>query len=123
MPDNVATFRITEWYAPQIVDELKGASIRALNRLAKKAINRAKQYTPVDTGRLQESIKVFEISEKNGLINISWGSDVEYALYVELGTVFMTGHYMMTRAQEEVSGELANLLGVEFGSSSVLARF
>lgn len=50
---------------------------RSLDKTGRKVVSDAKAITPVDTGRLRNSIR-HEVSDDN----VEVGSDVEYALYV-----------------------------------------
>ncbi len=110
------TLVIESWFGPQIIEEMNGKTIKMMNRLGKSVVSRAKQMTPVDTGRLKDSMKVFSIRREGEEIVMEWGSDVEYALFVEFGTVRMRGFYMMTRAWEELIARLDSHLGDEIRS-------
>lgn len=99
--------QIESWFGRDIIEEINGKTIRMLNRLGRKVVSRAKSYTPVDTGRLRNSIE-FEVADHGESISLTWGSDVPYAVFVEYGTVFMRGHYMFLRAHEEVIEPLSN---------------
>lgn len=48
-------------------------------------VTRTQDRTPVRTGRLRDSIQVSTVSDDGG----EYGSDVEYAGYVENGTIYM----------------------------------
>lgn len=58
-----------------------------LLRRSLKVNRRAKQLCPVDTGRLRSSISYALERDSKGLVGIV-GTDVDYALPVELGTRF-----------------------------------
>lgn len=125
MSDSIqATVHIKSWHADSVIRRIHNASKRALKGAAIRARNRAKSYTPVDTGRLRDSIKEGSVTEESGgKLAISVGSDVEYALFVEFGTVYMQGHFMLTRAVDQTLGELKGLLGSEITSASDNAVF
>ena len=62
-------------------EAFEAACKRALERCGMQAEGYAKEMTPVDTGNLRNSIthKVVE--------NVAYiGTDVEYAIYIEMGT-------------------------------------
>ena len=59
-----------------------------LSRLCIKAQHNAMRYAPVDTGRLRASI-AWSIEEEGDSLVGYVGSNVEYAIYQELGTQFM----------------------------------
>ena len=60
----------------------------------------AKEQTPVDTGRLRNSI-----GHANDDTAAYIGTNVEYGPYVELGTRNMQGHHMIQKACQEHSAE------------------
>ena len=67
----------------EVLEELKVAALRALERCGLQAEGYAKDLTPVDTGNLRNSI-THQVSEDGREVYI--GTNVEYAPYVELGT-------------------------------------
>lgn len=67
----------------EVLRELDQAKQRALEEIGLLAESYAKQYCPVDTGRLRNSIS-HAVSESEQAAVI--GTNVEYAPYVELGT-------------------------------------
>ena len=58
---------------------------RALKAVGIKAEKYAKDECPVDTGRLRSSI-----THQNDKDSVYVGTNVEYGIYVELGTRYMT---------------------------------
>lgn len=66
-----------------VLEALKAAALRALERCGLQAEGYAKDLTPVDTGNLRNSI-THQVSENSREVYI--GTNVEYAPYVELGT-------------------------------------
>lgn len=66
-----------------VLEALKAAALRALERCGLQAEGYAKDLTPVDTGNLRNSI-THQVSEDGREVYI--GTNVEYAPYVELGT-------------------------------------
>ena len=58
----------------------------------------AKQFAPVKTGKLRNSIKV-KVKDNSGEVY----SDVPYAGYVENGTAFMKAHPFMKPARDAVA--------------------
>ena len=72
----------------------------------------ARMYVPVDTGRLRDSIGY---SASGGVLYV--GTDVPYAVYVELGRAGHPGsHYLRNAAAGHVS-EYAAILGAVLGSA------
>ena len=66
----------------EVKSAMTGALARALEKIGLVAEGYAKRLCPVDTGRLRNSI-----SHSNDDIFAYIGTNVEYAAYVELGTV------------------------------------
>lgn len=67
----------------KVLSEFKAAILRALERCGSQAEGYAKDLAPVDTGRLRNSIS-HKVDEEERAAYI--GSDLDYAVYVELGT-------------------------------------
>ena len=67
----------------EVLEALKAAVLRALERCGLQAEGYAKDLTPVDTGNLRNGI-THQVSEDGREVCI--GTNVEYAPYVELGT-------------------------------------
>lgn len=57
---------------------------RFLNKIGNTLVSSAKGYAPVDTGLLKSSIEVKGVDYETKTIKV--GSNVEYAIYQELGT-------------------------------------
>ena len=75
---------------------------QGMNMNLAKAVQQAKSFTPVRTGILQGSIRMEPAKEVSpNLIVGYFGSwDVNYAIFVEKGTVYMAGHHMLQRAAD-----------------------
>jgi len=100
-------------------DEVKNALPqqieRALIAIGAVAEGRAKQYCPVDTGRLRNSItNVVEMSEQAVYI----GTNVEYAAFVELGTSRMAPRPYLRPAATEHTEEYRQLLESALGDDT-----
>ena len=92
----------------QVLRAIQRAQIDGLDETLAKCVREAKPITPVITGILQGSIK-FEPAQKKGLkITGFWGSfDVNYALWVEIGSHGRAGVFMLTSTADDVYPELA----------------
>lgn len=73
-------FRI-ESHLPEVQDAVEDAITKALEEIGLTAEGYAKKKCPVDTGRLRNSISH---AAKEQTVYI--GTNVEYAVYVEMGT-------------------------------------
>lgn len=74
-------FRI-ESHLPEVQDAVEDAITKALEEIGLTAEGYAKKKCPVDTGRLRNSIS-HASTEDTAYV----GTNVEYAVYVEMGTV------------------------------------
>lgn len=80
----------------EVMDEFEAKIQKALEKIGLVAEGYAKRLCPVDTGRLRNSI-----SHSNDDTFAYIGTNVEYAAYVELGTV-------VTRAQPYLKPAVAD---------------
>lgn len=92
-------------FDPEAIVELfegeDGEVAKGMARIAIKCETRAKRKCPVDTGRLRASV-TGTIQREDGEIVGYVGSDVEYAIYVELGTEHMAAQPYLRPAINEV---------------------
>lgn len=88
----------------QILSALEKGKRNALTAIGETAETYAKKATPVDTGRLRNSISHTVDGEAAYI-----GSNVEYAPYVELGTSRAKAHHMLQKAATEHSAEYKRL--------------
>jgi phage gpG-like protein len=89
----------------EVLSAMEKAIERGLEAIGLTAEGYAKKETPVDTGRLRNSIS-HAVDDKAAYI----GSNVEYAPYVELGSRGRDGKHMLQRAAAEHSSEYKRLL-------------
>ena len=89
----------------EVLSALKKAKKRGLEAIGLIAEGYAKKDTPVDTGRLRNSISN-ETDDDAAYI----GTNVEYAPYVELGTRGRQGVHMLQRAASEHADEYKQLM-------------
>ena len=88
----------------QVLSALEKGKRNALTAIGATAETYAKKATPVDTGRLRNSIS-HSVDGEAAYI----GSNVEYASYVELGTSRAKAHHMLQKAATEHSAEYKRL--------------
>ena len=88
----------------QILSAMEKGKRNALTAIGATAETYAKKATPVDTGRLRNSISHTVDGEAAYI-----GSNVEYAPYVELGTSRAKAHHMLQKAATEHSSEYKRL--------------
>ena len=80
----------------EVLAALENAKKRGLEAIGLTAEGHAKKETPVDTGRLRNSINHATDDEAAYI-----GTNVEYAPYVELGARGRKGVHMLQRAATE----------------------
>ena len=89
----------------EVLAALKRAKNRGLEAIGLTAEGYAKRETPVDTGRLRNSISHATDDEASYI-----GTNVEYAPYVELGARGRKGVHMLQRAASEHTDEYKRLM-------------
>lgn len=89
----------------KILSDFEKALQRGLKAVGMTAEGYAKKETPVDTGRLRNSI-THAVDEESVYI----GTNVEYAPYIELGARGRKAHHMLQRAATEHTEEFQALL-------------
>ena len=89
----------------EVLSALKMAKKRGLEAIGLTAEGYAKKDTPVDTGRLRNSISHATDDEAAYI-----GTNVEYAPYVELGARGRKGVHMLQRAASEHTDEYKQLM-------------
>ena len=89
----------------EVIAALKNAKKRGLEAIGLTAEGYAKKDTPVDTGRLRNSISHATDDEAAYI-----GTNVEYAPYVELGARGRKGVHMLQRAASEHTDEYKQLM-------------
>ena len=88
----------------QILSALEKGIKNGLEAIGLTAETYAKKATPVDTGRLRNSISHTVDGEAAYI-----GTNVEYAPYLELGTKKIAAHHYLKRAATEHKDEYKNL--------------
>ena len=89
----------------EVLSALKRAKKRGLEAIGLTAEGYAKKDTPVDTGRLRNSISHATDDEAAYI-----GTNVEYGPYVELGSPTIKAHHMLQKAATEHTDEYKRLM-------------
>lgn len=89
----------------EVIAALKNAKKRGLEAIGLTAEGYAKKDTPVDTGRLRNSI-AHAVEDDAAFI----GTNVEYAVFVEAGARGRQGVHMLQRAASEHTDEYKQLM-------------
>ena len=85
---------------------MKAATARGLEICGEKAESYAKEICPVDTGRLRNSIAHAQEGSNTEVI----GSNVEYGVFVELGTHKMAAKPFLRPAAEGHGAEYKQIM-------------
>lgn len=105
--DLAGVLEISENNAEQVAAALNSAIARALTMIGQQAEGNAKLICPTDTGRLKNSI-TNQIDMDENAVYI--GTNVEYAPYVELGTMRQDPHPYLKPAASEHGDEYRAIL-------------
>ncbi|HET9539303.1 MAG TPA: HK97 gp10 family phage protein [Candidatus Limnocylindria bacterium] len=97
----MADYQFT-WYGEKLENDILNAMLTALGAAARDAEIAIRENTPVDTGFLRDSTFAFVDAGEGDAPILVFGQRADYALYVELGTRFMDGHYQVTQAVNEI---------------------
>ena len=89
----------------EVIAALKNAKKRGLEAIGLTAEGYAKKDTPVDTGRLRNSI-AHAVEDDAAFI----GTNVEYAVFVEAGARGRQGVHMLQRAASEHADEYKQIM-------------
>ena len=89
----------------EVLAALEKAKKRGLEAIGLVAEGHAKKLTPVDTGRLRNSISHATDDEAAYI-----GTNVEYGPYVELGSPTIKAHHMLQKAATEHTAEYKRLM-------------
>ena len=89
----------------EVLSALEKAKKRGLEAIGLVAEGHAKKITPVDTGRLRNSISHTADDDAAYI-----GTNVEYAPYVELGSPTIKAHHMLQKAATEHTDEYKRLM-------------
>lgn len=94
-----------------VLAAVNAANSRALEIMGGKAESYAKQLCPVDTGRLRNSITHQQQDENTEIV----GSNVEYSVFVEMGTRKMKAQPYLRPAAENHGPEYKAIWEGELG--------
>jgi len=89
-----------------ISEAVRARASEAVRKAALDIEAHAKVNAPVDTGALRNSITTEEVDDLNQIV----GTNVEYSIYQEFGTVKMPAHPFLIPAAETVKPEFEKAL-------------
>ena len=102
-----------KWYGDKILRDVNHEVKRAMTKVMASGIQTAKAQHPpnVRTGTYQGSIQLRPVIERAGQKVGFWGSfDVNYAIYLEMGTVYIQEYRPLRNAADQHYPELPGLL-------------
>lgn len=98
----------------QVVSRIEKEAVpKAIERIATHVVNEAKQFCPVDTGRLRSSL-AYEMRHDSSVVYALVGTYVEYGPYVEFGTLYAAAQPFLRpalqRAMAQMMGETLDVI-------------
>lgn len=93
-------------HSKKVIKSLDSVVEDALKEIGLFVEGEAKLRSPVDTGRLRDSIDNKVVSDKR----VDIGTNVEYAIYVEKGTSRQSAQAFLTPAVEENIAEIEQII-------------
>lgn len=91
----------------EIIEAMQKATVRALEKCGLTAEGYAKKLAPVDTGNLRNSI-THDVDDGEPAVYI--GTNVEYAPYQELGTIYMKAQPFLKPAVADHANEYRKII-------------
>lgn len=92
-------------YKKQVIADIKKEFEKELIESANAVIESTYPITPVKSGRLRDSITRSEVSDNT----ITVGTDVEYAVFVELGTRKMSPRFYLTHGANNAISKIKSI--------------
>jgi hypothetical protein len=101
-PPLSATVSLRQWNGKAVAIAFRIAGTEAINATMEEAVEIAQDFTPVRTGTLQKSIRILQKASSTGTGGLAgqWGTDVPYAIWVEIGARGKSGVHMLQRAAD-----------------------
>lgn len=90
------------WEGNKLAKKVDRAAAAAVNAVNEEAAAKASEYSPVDTGRLRDSMRAVPAYKEGGRwVGIFGSFGTSYAIYVEGGARGRKGVFMIRRAADE----------------------
>ncbi|SDY23140.1 HK97-gp10 family putative phage morphogenesis protein [Thermoactinomyces sp. DSM 45892] len=96
----------------KIVQQMKQNEKNALEAVGLFVTSETKIRAPVDTGRLRSS---YRHRVNSGKKNVTIGTDVQYAIFVEKGTRHTRSQPHLTPAIEENQAQIQKIIATQLG--------
>jgi HK97 gp10 family phage protein len=101
---------------PALAAHYRVTMAQALEAIGRSIEGEAKIRAPIDTGALVNSIRYVSVSATSGRVQVG----VEYAPFVEYGTIYMDARPYLLPAVEVVRARLGPIVAVVFGSGGAM---
>jgi hypothetical protein len=105
-----ASVVITKWNAAAIKSELRGKIADAINESAQEGVEAAQSQAPVDTGRMRADLQITEEATVNTLTATFGAKEVDYTLWVEIGSQGRAGRYFLRYGHDVAKSKLMTRL-------------
>ena len=101
------------WYGDDVVARTERAIREGIDEVTSACVRSAIPLAPIKTGALRGSIRMIPAREvRTGVIAGLWGSfNINYAIFQELGTIYMSGKRFLRRAANRHYGQLRAAIG------------
>ena len=103
---------ITHDYSKEFLESVRSKALTALSQCGMVIERSAKDNCPVDTGRLRNSITN---TVNSGEFSVETGTNVEYGIYVEMGTRKMAARSYLKTGLEASASDCANIIKNSIG--------
>jgi HK97 gp10 family phage protein len=100
------------WRGDYVAKHIRARAQKGLIEAGRLALAHCQEITPVDTGRLRDSLRI--LVDTRGL-KVSIGSDVPYSKYVEFGTSRMAPRAMIRRTLDEFGPTFTDIIIAAMG--------
>lgn len=99
------------WKGEEVEKAMENAVRGGIDEVMALCIASAIPMAPIKTGALRGSIRMEPAQKRGGAIVGRWGSfSIRYAIYQELGTIYMAGKHFLRRAADRHYHKLPRLI-------------
>lgn len=105
------------WNGQHVKQAARAGLLRAMDRTMTEAVAVTQANTPVRTGRLRGSMAAVPAVALGSVVRGQFGSfGVPYAIFVEGGTRYMAGRFMIRTAADQVFPRFGSYAAAEIGA-------
>ena len=104
-----------DWRGDEVKDLVERAGVIGIDATLAACVLAAKPNTPYQYGNLRRSIRFTPAQVVGGIVEGEWGSfDVNYALWHEIGTKYITAKYYLRNASDQEYPRLPHRMAAAF---------